>query len=119
MWEGVSPWLFAALYYPTLQVLPLYLFARGPRTETIYRRMATIAVAVAACGWLPTARRLATDVAGGKVRLAGATQQSNIRELGRFPQYKSLGSEPALLTPVAFPFRVPSTPRSPPRWQPR
>ncbi|KAL4451170.1 hypothetical protein ABPG77_009242 [Micractinium sp. CCAP 211/92] len=59
MWAEAPPWLFAALYYPTLQVLPLYLFARGPRSETIYQRMATIAVAVAAGGWLPTARRLA------------------------------------------------------------
>lgn len=69
MWEGASPWLFAALYYPTLQVLPLYLFARGPRNETIYRRMTTIAVSVAAGGWLPTARRLAVASAGGKVRI--------------------------------------------------
>lgn len=97
MWEGASPWLFAALYYPTLQVLPLYLFARGPRNETIYRRMTTIAVSVAAGGWLPTARRLAVASAGGKAPASLASA------LGlRTPGLAAALTLPLLLTMLLF-----------------
>ncbi|KAL4422893.1 hypothetical protein ABPG75_009090 [Micractinium tetrahymenae] len=97
MWEGASPWLFAALYYPALQVLPLYLFARGPRSETIYRRMAATAAALALGGWLPTAQRLAARVVDGKAPASLAPS------LGlRVPGLAAAAALPLLLTMLLF-----------------
>ncbi|KAL4857478.1 CAAX prenyl protease 2 [Chlorella vulgaris] len=59
MW---GPWIFAALYYPGLQVAPLYLWHAQPRSQTIYQRLAVTSVAAACGAWVPTARRL---IAGG------------------------------------------------------
>ena len=61
-------WLFAAAFFPALQVLPLYLWPHLPRSATVSRRMALTSLAAAALGWLPTGRRLLA--AGGN----GGTQ---------------------------------------------
>lgn len=74
MGASLAPWLFAAAYFPALQVAPLYLFHRVPRARAIYRRMAVSCLAAAAAGWLPTALRLA-DRGGSSAevrRLVGA-----------------------------------------------
>ena len=60
---ALSTWLFAALYFPALQLLPLALWHSRPRSETILQRMAATSVAAAALGWVPTARRLAARAA--------------------------------------------------------
>ena len=63
MW-GV--WLFAALYFPALHVLPLYLWYSRPRSETIRERMLATSLATALAAWVPTAWRLAA-AGGGSV----------------------------------------------------
>jgi len=66
-----SAWVFAALYFPALQVLPLYLWHHRPRSDTVYQRMAATALSAAVAGWVPTARRLAEQAGGEQVRLCG------------------------------------------------
>ena len=58
-------WLFAAAFFPALQVLPLYLWPHLPRSATVSRRMALTSLAAAALGWQPTRRRLAATGGGG------------------------------------------------------
>lgn len=67
MW---GPWIFAALYYPGLQVAPLYLWHAQPRSQTIYQRLAVTSVAAACGAWVPTARRLIAGGGGTTVRCA-------------------------------------------------
>lgn len=66
-------WLFAAAYFPALQVVPLYLWHHQPRSRTIYQRMAASSLAAVAAGWVPTVYRLAAvggdnDDGASKVR---------------------------------------------------
>lgn len=58
-------WLFAAAFFPALQVLPLYLWPHLPRAATVSRRMAATTLAAAALGWRPTRGRLAAGGGGG------------------------------------------------------
>ena len=67
MW---SAWVFASLYFPALQVAPLYLWYNQPRSQTVYQRIAAPAVAAGMAGWVPTARRLL--VAGGSGNQVGS-----------------------------------------------
>jgi hypothetical protein len=57
-------WGFAALFFPALQILPLYLWPSLPRSQTIYRRIAATTAAAGAAAWVPTARRLAAAAGG-------------------------------------------------------
>lgn len=66
-------WLFAAAFFPALQVLPLYLWPHLPRAATVSRRMAVITLAAVALGWRPTRGRLVGG-GGGGLSGGGSTQ---------------------------------------------
>ena len=61
----IGAWLFAAAFFPALQVLPLYAWAHLPRSATVTRRMAASSLAALLLAWRPTRRQLAAAGGGG------------------------------------------------------